>query len=277
MTKILESKSLYEKLIEDVKKEIKNLGITPKLAIVRLGEDAPALAYEKGIKKTASLLGFDLNINELDIKASEEEVLSLIDKLNNDDTVGGILIFRPLPQHIDPDKINNAINPLKDIDCMNPVNRAKVYSGNIDGFIPLAPKSAVMLLEHHGYDLKGKDCVIINHSDVVGKPLSMILLAKWATVSLCHIETKDLRSYTKNADIVFTAMGVPEMLDDSYFSEKATVIDIGLSKNKEGKMCGDLNEKSVEGKIEAYSPVPGGVGRTTNLLLLQGALNFYKK
>ena len=158
---------------------------------------------------------------------------------------------------------------------MNPINRAKVYSGHLDGFIPLAPKAAHELLEFYDYELKGKDVVIINHSNVVGKPLAMILLNELATVTVCHVGTKDLRKHTKAADIIFTAMGRAEVLDETYFNEDAVVIDIGTSKNKEGKYRGDLDEASVKGKIGAFSPVPGGIGSITNLLLLENVINYY--
>ena len=171
--------------------------------------------------------------------------------------------------------ISLALDPEKDIDCMNPINRAKVYSGHLDGFIPLASKAAHELLGFYGYELKGKDVVVINHSNVVGKPLAMILLSELATVTVCHVGTKDLRKHTKSADIIFTAIGRAETLDETYFKEDAVVIDIGTSKNKEGKYRGDLDEEAVMGKIGAFSPVPGGIGNITNLLLLENVINYY--
>ena len=158
---------------------------------------------------------------------------------------------------------------------MHPVNMAKVFSGDVSGFTPLAPKASYELLKFYGYDLKGKDTVIINHSNVVGKPLAMFLLKDLATVTICHVGTRDLKKHTKSADIIFTAMGRAESLDDTYFNEDAVVIDIGTSKNKEGKYKGDLDEKSVDGKIKAYSPVPGGIGSITNLLLIENVINYY--
>lgn len=152
---------------------------------------------------------------------------------------------------------------------------AKVFSGDVSGFTPLAPKASYELLKFYGYDLKGKDTVIINHSNVVGKPLAMFLLKDLATVTICHVGTRDLKKHTKSADIIFTAMGRAESLDDTYFNEDAIVIDIGTSKNKEGKYKGDLDEKSVDGKISAYSPVPGGIGSITNLLLIENVINYY--
>ncbi len=276
MTKVLDSKELYEEIVAEIKEEIAQLKTAPKISILRFGANGADIAYEKGIKKSADILGIEYEIHELDEDTDEDSVLDLINKINKDDSIGGMLIFRPYPAHLSAATINNAISPEKDLDCVSPMNKAKVYSGDVSGFIPLAPKAAIKLLDHYGIELEGKDCVIINHSDVVGKPLEMILLTRWATVTLCHVKTADLKFHTKNADIVFTAMGVAEMLDNSYFTENSTVIDIGLSKNKEGKWRGDLNAAAVDGKIKAYSPVPKGVGSITNLLLLQSALKFYK-
>ena len=158
---------------------------------------------------------------------------------------------------------------------MHPLNMARVFSGDVSGFTPLAPKAAYELLKFYGYDLKGKEAVIINHSNVVGKPLAMFLLKDLATVTICHVGTVDLKKHTRSAEIIFTAMGRAETLDETYFNEDALVIDIGTSKNKEGKYRGDLDEKSVDGKISAYSPVPGGIGSITNLLLLENVINYY--
>lgn len=277
MTKILESNELYENIIDELKDTINKNKISPKIALIRFGENKADLAYEKGIINSSEKLGIEVDRRILPIDVEEDEVLNLIENINNDTSIGGILIFRPIPNHLNEDVINQCISPEKDIDCMNPINKAKVYSGDISGFIPLAPKAAIKLVEYYGYDLKGKDCVIINHSNVVGKPLAMILLEKWATVTICHVETKNLREKTKNADFVFTAMGRAEMLDASYFNENSVVIDIGLSLNSVGKMRGDLCSEKIEGKISAYSPVPRGVGKITNLLLLENVVNYYIK
>lgn len=276
MTKILSSKKFADNLIEEINQEINKFKIDAKLSIIRFGNNPADLAYEKGIKRSAEKTKIKVDVNELDENESQENLLKLIAELNKDETVGGILVYRPLPEYIDTKIVDQAIDPKKDVDCMNPINKAKVYSGNIDGFIPLAPLAAIKLLKFYDYDLESKDCLIINHSDVVGKPLAMLLLANWASVSICHVKTKDLKSYTKKADIIFTAMGKAEMLDRSYFSKNSTIIDIGLSKNDQGKLAGDLDEKDVVDYVEAYSPVPGGVGSITNLLLLKNVLKFYE-
>lgn len=275
MTKILDSKDYVENKRKNLNDKIKKLGVSPVIALVRIGENPGIIAYEKGIKKSAKELGVEIDLNAYDEDISQDEVLKKIKELNEDEKVGGILIFKPLPENFEEEKFSMAIDPKKDIDCMSPINMAKVYAGDVDGFIPLAPKASIELLKHYGYKLKGKDTVIINHSNVVGKPLAMTLLKELATVTICHIGTVDLKKHTKNADIIFTAIGKAEFLDDSYFNKNATVIDIGTSRNSEGKLRGDLDEKSVDGKIEAFSPVLNGIGSITNLLLLENVINYY--
>ena len=275
MTKILYAKDYVEKKSKELIEKVKSLKEEAIISTIRIGDDYGSLAYEKGIKKTAEKIGVQVFSNEFPKDASEEEVIERIKKLNEDKKIGGILIFRPLPENFNEEKISLALDPKKDIDCMHPVNMAKVFSGDVSGFTPLAPKASYELLKFYGYDLKGKDTVIINHSNVVGKPLAMFLLKDLATVTICHVGTRDLKKHTKSADIIFTAMGRAESLDDTYFNEDAIVIDIGTSKNKEGKYKGDLDEKTVDGKIKAYSPVPGGIGSITNLLLIENVINYY--
>ncbi|MGO1580458.1 MAG: bifunctional 5,10-methylenetetrahydrofolate dehydrogenase/5,10-methenyltetrahydrofolate cyclohydrolase [Peptoniphilaceae bacterium] len=275
MTEILKADGLYDKILEKLKKKIADKNISPVMSIIRFGKKDQDLAYERGIKKSAEKLNIEVRVEELDVDTSQEEVLNLIEKINKNEKIGGLLVFRPIPQGLEEEKINSSIGVDKDIDCMNPINKAKVYSGDISGFLPLSPKASVELLNYYNMDLEGKNCLIINHSNVVGKPLSMILLAKWATVTIAHIRTKNLKELSRNADYIFTAIGKAQMLDESYFNENAIVIDIGLSRNSEGKMRGDLDFKSVDGKISAYSPVPGGVGKITNLLLLENLVNYY--
>ncbi|MDD7353082.1 MAG: bifunctional 5,10-methylenetetrahydrofolate dehydrogenase/5,10-methenyltetrahydrofolate cyclohydrolase [Peptoniphilaceae bacterium] len=276
MTKILYAKDYVEKKSDSLIEKVKKLKSKPILSTIRVGDDYGSIAYERGIKKTADKLGVGVDSNEFKRDASEDEVIERIKKLNDDDKVGGIIIFRPLPESFDEEKISLVIDPKKDVDCMHPINRARVFSGDVSGFIPLAPKAAYELLKFYGYELRGKDTVIINHSNVVGKPLMMYLLRDLATVTICHVGTVDLKKHTRAAEIIFTAMGRAETLDASYFNEDATVIDIGTSKNSEGKYRGDLDEKSVNGKIKAYSPVPGGIGSITNLLLIENVINFYE-
>lgn len=276
MTEILYAKNYVNKKSHELIEKVKELKFKPIISTIRVGDDYGSIAYEKGIKKTAEELGVEVDSNEFAKDVSQDEVIERIKKLNEDEKIGGILIFRPLPENFDEDIISLALDQKKDVDCMHPLNRARVYSGDLRGFTPLAPKAAHELLKFYGYELEGKDTVIINHSNVVGKPLAMFLLKDLATVTICHLGTVDLKKHTKNAEIIFTAMGRAETLDESYFNKDAIVIDIGTSKNKDGKYRGDLDEKSVDGKIKAYSPVPGGIGNITNLLLIENVIKFYE-
>lgn len=268
MTKILNSKDLYEIKLKTLIDKTKDLAKSPILAVVQLEENFGNKAYLSGIKKTAEKIGIEVQL----INADKTNVFSIINELNINPDVKGILIFRPIPDDIDEDKLNNLIAPEKDVDCINPINKSKIYSGDVTGFIPLAPKAAMELLNFYNIDVESKNCLIINHSNVVGKPLAMLLLNKFATVELAHIKTLDLKSHTQKADIVFSAVGKSEFLDSTYFNENSIIIDIGIARNADGKMTGDLNAKSLDGFVTAYSPVPNGVGSLTNLLLLESIL-----
>lgn len=275
MTEVLKADRLYGQLVEDIKGKIQSNSLKPAISIIRFGENPADISYEKGVKKTSALLGIEVEVNVFSRDEKIDKVIELIKKINDDDRIGGLLIFRPLPDHLDADLIDRTIDPKKDIDCMSPVNKSKIFSGEVNGFIPLAAKASVILLEHYGYEISRKKCVVINRTNTVGRPLVMLLLNRDATVTLCHSKTEDLKVFTKEADIVFTGMGNPEMLDSSYFKENSICIDIGVGKRKDGKIVGDLKVEDVEGKIRAYSPVPGGVGKLTNLLLLENVVNYY--
>lgn len=275
MTKVLDSKDLSLEIKKRIKENIKLIGFKPKVAVIRLGSKKDDLSYERNIRRQSEKLGIGLIAIELSEDTQTDSLIKVIDKLNRDSTVGGILIFRPLPNHIDEDLVNESISIYKDIDCMNPVNKSKVYSGDVSGFIPLAPKAAVMLLEYYNYQLEGKDCVIINDSNVVGKPLLMLLISKFATVNMCHIKTEDLKSKTKLAKYIFTAIGKSEMLNSSYFNKDSVVIDIGISTDSNGNIKGDCYAEDIEGYVEAYSPVPNGVGSITTILMLDQSLKFF--
>lgn len=268
MTKILSSKNLYNDKLLKLKDRVEKLPTTPILAVIQLEDNIGNKAYLRGIEKTAHSVGVDVKV----INSDSNSIYSDIESLNNDSSVNGILIFRPIPVEIDENKINSIIDPDKDVDCMNPLNKAKIYSGYITGFVPFAPKSAMELLNYYDIDVESKKCLIINHSNVVGKPLAMLLLDKFATVEIAHIKTKNLKEHTQKADIIFTAVGKSEFLDASYFNKDSIIIDIGIARNSEGKLTGDLKMESVDGKVKAYSPVPNGVGSLTNLLLLESII-----
>lgn len=275
MSKILKGKDVADKIKEDIVKRVEKLsqkGLVPRLAIVRLGEDPSDISYERGIINNSSKLGIETIVKEEDVSLKTEEVIKIIEELNNDDSISGILVFRPLPKGIDEDAISNAIAPEKDVDCMNPLNLTKIFEGDMSGFAPGTPKAAIEILLNNDIDLEGKNVVIINRSLVVGKPLAMMLLEENATVTICHSRTKDLDKISRNADIVMTALGRAKFLDEKYFNEDSIVIDIGVSMDEDNKMSGDVDFENVKDKVAMITPVPRGVGSVTNTVLLDNVV-----
>lgn len=271
MANILSGKEVAKSIKENVKKEVvelKNRGINPTLAILRVGQNPDDIAYEKSILKNCDSVGIVGKVYELEESISTEGLLEIIEKLNQDMDVHGILIFRPLPKHIDEEQINNTISPLKDVDCMNPLNLEKVFEGNMDGFAPCTPKAAMKIMEFYGIPLEGAKVSVVNRSMVVGKPLSMMLLGKNATVTICHSRTKDLKEVTKNSDIVVTALGRAKYFNEEYFNENSSIIDVGISLDKDGNISGDVDFDNVNTKVKSITPVPGGVGSVTTSILL---------
>lgn len=271
MANILSVKEVAKSIKENVKKEVvelKNRGINPTLAILRVGQNPDDIAYEKSILKNCDSVGIVGKVYELEESISTEGLLEIIEKLNQDMDVHGILIFRPLPKHIDEELINNTISPLKDVDCMNPLNLEKVFEGNMDGFAPCTPKAAMKIMEFYGIPLEGAKVSVVNRSMVVGKPLSMMLLGKNATVTICHSRTKDLKEVTKNSDIVVTALGRAKYFNEEYFNENSSIIDVGISLDKDGNISGDVDFDNVNTKVKSITPVPGGVGSVTTSILL---------
>lgn len=191
-----------------------------------------------------------------------------MEELNGDESISAILVFRPLPKHIDEARIRKAISPAKDVDCMHPLNLARVFEGDMDGFLPGTPKAAVEILLYNKVDLEGKNVVIINRSMVLGKPLAMMLLNENATVTICHSRTKDLPAITKAADVVVTALGRAKFFDENYFNEDSICIDVGISVDDDGNLSGDIDYEPVSEKVKMITPVPGGVGSVTTSLLL---------
>ncbi len=280
MAEILRGKVAADKIKEKMVERIKKLnekGLEPRLAIVRLGEDPSDLSYERGIIKNSEKLGIKTVIKEEDVSIKTEELVKIIEGLNNDDDICGILVFRPLPKGIDEEVISKAVSPEKDVDCMNPLNLAKIFEGDMSGFAPGTPKAAIEILLNYDIDLEGKNIVVINRSLVVGKPLAMMLLEKNATVTICHSRTKDLDKITKKADIVMTALGKAKFLDEKYFNKDSIIIDIGVSMDDDGKMSGDVDFDKVEDKVAMITPVPRGVGSVTNTVLLDNVVKGCEK
>lgn len=258
--------SLKEKLLIQVG-ELKNKGIQPCLGIVRLGAKPDDLAYERGAVKRFEGLGIKTSIFEYPETLDQDGLIAEINRLNSDSNIHGILIFRPLPKHIDENAIKTVISPVKDVDCMNPINAAKVFEGDETGYAPCTPEAVMDMLEHFGIDVKGKRVTVIGRSMVVGKPLSMLLLKKHATVTICHTRTADIRGACRNAEILIAAAGSAKMVDDSFVSPGTVVIDVGINVDANGNMCGDVDQEKVEPVAGYLTPVPGGVGTVTTSVL----------
>lgn len=269
------SKGVKEEIVNTIK-ELESIGKFPQLGIVRVGNDPSDISYERSIIKNCDSLGIKTKIVELDKEVNTENLIEAIKELNNDSLTSGILVFRPLPKHIDDERIRIAVDPSKDVDCMHPLNLEKIFEGDISGFAPCTPRGAMEILSYNDIPLEGKNVVVINRSMVVGKPLAMMLLEKNATVTICHSRTKNLDEITKNADIVMTALGRAKFLDDKYFNENSIIIDIGVSLGSDGKMSGDVDMEKVDGKVQMITPVPGGVGSVTTSILLKQVVHACK-
>lgn len=271
MAEVLKGNVVANQIKENMKKRIADLekeGKFPTLGIIRLGNNPGDVSYEKSIIKNCDAIGIKSKVYEKDVSMTTEELIKLMKELNNDDSISGILLFRPLPKHIDEEAIRNAISPEKDVDCMHPLNLEKIFEGNMDGFAPCTPKAAMEILNYNNIPLEGKNVVVVNRSMVVGKPLVMMLLEKNATVTICHSRTKNLDEITRNADVVVTALGKAKFFDKKYFNEKSVVIDVGVSLDENGKLSGDVNYDDVVDFVDKVTPVPGGVGSVTTTILL---------
>jgi len=251
--------------------ELKKKGIEPKLAVVRVGEREDDLSYERGLLKRFDAVGALVESVVFPVDVTQEELEAGIKKLNEDDKVHGILVFRPLPKHLNEEVIKEMVTEMKDVDCMGSANTAHVFAQDGKGHAPCTPQAVIEMLDFYGYDLTGKKAVVVGRSMVVGKPLAQMLLKKNATVTICHTRTADLRAEVKAADFVFACAGVAKMLDASYISEGQVVIDVGINM-LDGKLCGDVDYESVSEVAEAVTPVPGGVGTVTTSVLLKHVL-----
>ncbi|ENK0839725.1 bifunctional 5,10-methylenetetrahydrofolate dehydrogenase/5,10-methenyltetrahydrofolate cyclohydrolase [Clostridium botulinum] len=272
MTKILYGNEVALKIKEDLKLRIDKLkekNIIPKLAILRMGNKQDDIAYERSIIKSCEKFNIETKVEELKEDILEEDFLKLMERLNNEKDIHGILVFRPYPKHLNENIINSSISLNKDVDCMHPLNLERIFEGDLDGFMPCTPEAVIEMLKYYDIDLKGKNIVIINRSMVVGKPLSMMSLAHNATVTVCHSKTIDLQSITKKADIVVTAIGKAKLIKEEYFNEDSIVIDVSINVDENGKLCGDVDFENVKEKVGAITPVPKGVGSVTTTLLLK--------
>ena len=271
MAKLLSGKEVTASLNEEIRKKTELLTahhITPKLGIIRIGEREDDISYERGATKRCETLGVSYEKFLLPEDVSQEELLATIDKVNKDDSIHGVLLFRPLPKHLDQSVIENALDPAKDVDCMTDGSMSGVFTGKQVGFPPCTPQACMEILDHYGIDCTGKKAVVIGRSLVVGKPAAMMLIKKNATVTVCHTKTVDMPSVAKEADIIIVAAGRAGVVGADYVKPGQTIIDVGINVNAEGKLCGDVDYAAVEPIVDAITPVPGGVGSVTTSVLV---------
>ena len=256
---------------------LKENGVVPKLAVIRVGNQPEDLAYERGIMKRFESAGAAVEIFELPEDANTEQVISTVHGRNNDPQIHGILIFRPLPKHIDEAAVLQEIDPKKDVDCVTESNLAKIFIGDESGFAPCTAEACIQLLDYYGYDCTGVDAVIIGRSTVIGKPVAMMLLKKHATVTILHTRTKMLYKKIANARLVIAAAGHQNTVTKDCCSPDQVMLDVGINVDENGKLCGDIDYAAAECIVKAITPVPGGVGSVTTAVLLSHVVRAAKE
>ena len=278
MAKILDGKMVSKKIKENLKIEVDELkenGIIPKLAVIMVGDDPGSKIYVRNKSIACMEVGIEFEEHLLDESTTMEELLGLIDRLNNDDSITGILLQSPIPKGLDINRAFRAIDPKKDVDGFNPVNVGKLCLGQ-DTLVSCTPFGIIKMLEEYGIDLEGKDAVVVGRSNIVGKPMMQCLLNKNATVTICHSRTIHLDRVTKRADILVVAIGKPNFITADMVKEGAVVIDVGINRGEDGKLCGDVKFDEVS-KIASYiTPVPGGVGPMTIAMLMNNIVKAAK-
>ncbi len=271
MAKQLLGKEVTAALNERIKAkvaELKEKGVNPTLGIIRVGENESDISYERGATKRCETLGVACEKILLPADVSQDELLKVIDDVNKNDKIHGVLLFRPLPKHLNQNLIENALDPAKDVDCMTDGSMSGVFTGKAVGFPPCTPQACMEILDHYGVNCTGKKAVVIGRSLVVGKPAAMMLVKKNATVTICHTKTVDMPSVAREADILIVAAGRAGVVGAEYVKPGQTVIDVGINVNAEGKLCGDVDYAAVEPIVDAITPVPGGVGSVTTSVLV---------
>ena len=279
MAKLIDGKIISAAVKAEVAEEVASLkaqGIIPGLAVIIVGEDPASKVYVANKEKACETIGMASFKYALPENTSEEELLELINKLNNDSKVNGILCQLPLPRHLDEELIINSIIPEKDVDAFHPHNVGKIMIGNYD-FLPCTPAGIMEMLKFENIDIEGKECVVIGRSNIVGKPMSMLLLHKNGTVTVCHSRTKNLKEVCRRADILVAAVGRANFVTADMVKEGAVVIDVGINRLDNGKLCGDVNFAEVEPIASYITPVPGGVGPMTIATLMKNTLTAAKK
>jgi len=279
MNKLIDGKRISSEIKEELKKEVEEIvkigERAPGLAVVIVGENPASKVYVRSKVRTCESLGLYSEKYTLEEDVTEEELLKLIEKLNEKEAIDGILVQLPLPKHIDEDKVIEAIAPNKDVDGFSPVNLGKLITGKCE-FNPCTPYGIMELLKRYEIELSGKDVVIVGRSNIVGKPLSIMMTNESATVTLCHSRTKDIKAKTLEADIVVVAVGIEKFLKEDMVKEGSIVIDVGINRDSNGKLCGDVDFDQVSKKTKLITPVPGGVGPMTIAMLMKNTVKSRK-
>ena len=274
MTKIIDGKAISKEIKDEVKEAVSGLkkqGITVSLAVIQVGNDPASSVYVGNKKKACAYCGIESVSYELAEETTQDELLTLIEKLNKDEKINGILVQLPLPKHMDEDAVIKAIAPIKDVDGFHPQSVGALCIGQ-PGFVSCTPAGIIELLKRSNIEIAGKECVVIGRSNIVGKPMAILLLRENGTVTITHSRTKDLKEVTKRADILVVAIGKPKMITREYVKEGAVVIDVGIHRNENNKLCGDVDFDDVAPVCSAITPVPGGVGPMTIAMLMKNCL-----
>lgn len=271
MAKLIDGKLISTQVKDECKERVAQEGLDVTLAVIQVGTDPASTVYVGNKKKACEYIGIHSLSYELPEETTEEELLDLVRKLNEDDSVHGILVQLPLPKHIDEDKVIETISPKKDVDGFHPQSVGALSIGQ-PGFVSCTPAGIIQLLKRSGVEIEGKECVIVGRSNIVGKPMALLMLRENATVTICHSRTKNLQEVTKRADILIVAIGKPKFITADYVKEGAVVIDVGIHRNENNKLCGDVDFDDVEPIASAITPVPGGVGPMTIAMLMNNCV-----
>ena len=268
---IMDGKALAAKVKEEVRQQTAQMGRKPGLAVVLVGDDPASRVYVNGKKRDCGECGIYSEEYALPAETSQQELLELVEALNGREDIDGILVQLPLPGHLDEEAVLNAIDPEKDVDCFHPVNVGRLVIGS-PVFLPCTPAGVMEMLKEYDIPVRGKQCVVLGRSNIVGKPMGALLLQQDGTVITCHSRTPDLAKYTREADILISAVGRVGLVSADMVKEGAVVIDVAMNRNAEGKLCGDVDYAAVEPKASYITPVPGGVGPMTRAMLMQNLL-----
>lgn len=275
--KLIDGKALAAKIKDEIKEEVSGLSKKPGLAVVLVGDDPASKVYVGSKEKTCEYIGFYSEVHRLPADTQEKELLELIDSLNKNDKINGILVQLPLPDHLDEEKITYAIDPKKDVDGFHPVNTGAFFNGDDSVFIPCTPAGCIELIKTTGIEFKGKKAAVVGRSNIVGKPMSLLLLNQHCTVTTCHSRTADLAGEVKQADIVVAAVGRAKMITGEMIKPGAVVIDVGMNRDENNKLCGDVDFESAKEVAGHITPVPGGVGPMTITMLMKNTIKSFKE